>query len=216
MVGAIIFHVCEDGTERPVAYASRTLTETEKNYAQLEKEALSLVFGVHKFHQYLYGRPFTLYTDHQPLTTIVGPKRGVPPLTVARMQRWVLILSAYDYQIQFKPTKAHANADGLSRLPVSSASMPSPPPQDNRLPDSDIFSIRQIEALPMTHIQLRAATRRDPLLSRVLLYTQRGWPHDAPESMKPYYHRRDELSLENQCVLWGIRVIVPKWLQNQM
>ena len=215
-IGAVISHVCEDGTERPVAYASRTLTESEKNYAQLEKEALSLVFGVRKFHQYLYGRPFTLYTDHQPLTTIFGPKRGVPPLAAARMQCWALILSAYDYQIQFKPTKAHANADGLSRLPVSSASMPSPPSQDNRLPDSDVFSIRQIEALPMTHIQLRAATRRDPLLSRVLLYTQRGWPLDVPESMKPYYHRRDELSLENQCVLWGIRVIVPKRLQNQV
>ena len=67
----------------------------------------------------------------------------------------------------------------------------------------------------MTHIQLRAATRTDPVLSQVLLYTQRGWPR-VPEDLKPYYHRRDELTLENQCVLWGIQVIVPIKLQDRV
>ena len=62
-VGAVISHVCLDGSERPIAFASRTLTASEQNYSQLE-EALSLIFGVHKFHQYLYGRPFVLLTSH--------------------------------------------------------------------------------------------------------------------------------------------------------
>lgn len=65
-VGAVISHVIENGEERPIAFASRTLSASERNYSQLEKEVLSIVFGVKKFHSYLYGRKFTLITDHKP------------------------------------------------------------------------------------------------------------------------------------------------------
>ena len=74
------------GSERPIAFASRTLTASEQNYSQLEKEALSLIFGVRKFHQYLYGRPFVLLTDHKPLTAKLGEKTGIPPLAAAQLQ----------------------------------------------------------------------------------------------------------------------------------
>lgn len=77
-VGAVIFHVTEIGEERPIAFASRTLSASERNYSQIEKETLSIVFGVKKFHSYLSGRTFTLITDHKPLVTLLGPKTGVP------------------------------------------------------------------------------------------------------------------------------------------
>ena len=102
-VGAVLSHILKDGSERPIAYASRSLSVAEKNYAQLEKEALSLVFGVKKFHQFLYGKNFQLVTDHKPLTMIFGSKTGVPPIAAARLQRWALLLSAYSYTIVYKP-----------------------------------------------------------------------------------------------------------------
>ena len=113
-IGAVIAHVFPDGSERPVAFASRTLSQSERNYAQVEKEALSLIFGVKHFHSYLYG---TIITDNKPLTAILGEKKGIPPLAAARLQRWAWILSAYKYEIQFRPSGDHGNADGLSRLP---------------------------------------------------------------------------------------------------
>ena len=76
-----------DGQERPIAFASCTLSTAEKNYGQIEKEALSLVYGIQKFHQYLYGRKFILVTDHKPLLTLLGPKKAIPSLAAARLQR---------------------------------------------------------------------------------------------------------------------------------
>ena len=98
-IGAVISHIYPDGSERPIAFASRTLSAAERNYAQLEKEALSLVYGTQKFHQYLYGYRFVLITDHKPLTTLLDHKRGIPTLAAARLQRWAVILSAYSYTI---------------------------------------------------------------------------------------------------------------------
>jgi hypothetical protein len=75
---------------------SRTLTKTEQNYSQIDKEALALVWGVKKFHLYLFGRHFTLVTDHEPLTAIFNPKKGIPAMTVARLQRYALFLAGFE------------------------------------------------------------------------------------------------------------------------
>ena len=209
-VGAVISHVFPDGSERPIAFASRTLSTSERNYAQIEKEALSLVFGVQKFHRYLYGRRFTLITDHKPLTTILGPKKGIPSLAAARLQRWAILLSAYDYDICYKPTNDHGNADGLSRLPL---------PTTNPTPDStgaSTFNIGQVQALPVTSQDIRNATRRDPVLSKVYRYVEKGWPSQVDEELKPFKDKQTELTIEGDCVLWGIRVIIPKPLQNRV
>ena len=93
-----------------------------QKYAQVEEEALALVFGLSKFHQYLYGRAFILQTDHKPLTNILGPTQGIPSLAAARLQRWAIQLAGYSYQIHFRPTNQHCNADGLSRLPLKDKS----------------------------------------------------------------------------------------------
>jgi hypothetical protein len=106
----------KNGKEMPLAHASKTLNDHQKKYSQIEKEALSIIYGVTKFRQYLYGRRFTLVTDHQPLVAIFSPGKNVPVLTAQRLQRWALILMAYQFDIRYKPTKQHGNADGLSHI----------------------------------------------------------------------------------------------------
>ena len=178
-VGAVISHVLSDNTEHPIAFASRTLTTSEQNYAQLEKETLALIFGIKKFHRYLNGRNFTLITDHKPLTTILGPKKGIPSLAAARLQRWAILLSAYDYTIHYKSTTDHGNADGLSRLPLPITT----PIMDTQ--GATMFNIGQVQALPVTFQHIQKATRRDVILSKVFRYVIEGWPNHVPDELKP-------------------------------
>ena len=197
-----------DGNERPIAFASRTLSSSEQNYSKLEKEALSSIFGVKKFHEYLYGRHFTLLTDHKPLTTILGPKNGVPPLAAARLQRWALLLSEYEYTLEYRPIAQHGNADGLSRLPLTTST-----DAVSTTVDCDIFSMTQIEALPVTAMQLRKTTHQDPTLSQVITFTKKVCQHSVPEGLKPFWAHRNELTF-NDCLMWGIRVVVPAKIQE--
>ena len=115
-VGAVIMHVYPNGLRRPIAFASRTLNEHEKRYGQIDREALAIMFGLKRFHLYLYGRHFIILTDHKPLERIFGPKTAIPSLAAMRLQRWEIILSAFDYSIRFVPSKQSAVADALSRL----------------------------------------------------------------------------------------------------
>ncbi|CAK1596228.1 unnamed protein product [Parnassius mnemosyne] len=90
-LGAVLAQRDAAGRERPVMCVSRALTAAECNYSQIQKEALAIVFAVKKFHQYIYGRRFTLRTDHKPLVTIFGPHQGIPSMTASRLQRWALM-----------------------------------------------------------------------------------------------------------------------------
>ena len=143
-----------NGQERQVAYASRTLSQAETMYAQIEREALAIIFAVRKFHQYLYGREFVLVTDHRPLCKIFGHDQGVPPLAAARMQRWALILSAYQYRIQYIPGEQNNCADCMFRLPLVKSSV------DDDRTDKDVLAL-SLHALPVTSSDIAKATRRE-------------------------------------------------------
>ncbi len=119
-LGCVLSREMPDGTERPISFASRTLNAAEKNYSQIDKEALGIVCGVKRFHLYLYGRHFKLITDHKPLLTILSPSKGTNATTAARLQRYALFLAGHDYTIEYKNTKCHGNCDSLSRLPMKS------------------------------------------------------------------------------------------------
>ena len=167
-LGAVISHISPDGTEKPIAFASRTMTSAEKNYSQVEREALAIIFGVKRFRQYLWGRHFTLETDHRPLVTILGPKNGIPTMTAARLQMWVLILSGYTYEIAYRPGSELCHADEFSRLPVNA------PTNSAEEESGDIFHFTCVDELPVSSRQIRESTRKHPLLAKVLDFTMSG------------------------------------------
>ena len=117
-IGAVIFHRFPMGDERPIAYASKSLNSSEKNYSQIEKESLAIIFGVAKFYMYLFGLKFTLRTDHKPLLKIFVPDSANPVLAAARLQSWSLLLSSNHYETEFRSSAEVASADALSRLPL--------------------------------------------------------------------------------------------------
>ena len=84
-IGLSCFICYSDGQEKTIAHASKTLNQAEKNYPQIQREALELVYGVTKFHQFLFGRRLILQTDHQPLVTIFGNKKGIPRITAGQL-----------------------------------------------------------------------------------------------------------------------------------
>ncbi|XP_033126304.1 uncharacterized protein K02A2.6-like [Anneissia japonica] len=199
-VGAVISHIMPNGKERPIAFASRTLSNSEQNYAQIEREALSIVYGVRKFHKYLYGRRFVLITDHKPLTAILNPESPVPTLAAARMQRWALLLSAYKYDIVYRKSNDHCNADMLSRLPT----------KDSRDEHVEVNYFSYVDDLPITANDIGKATIKDPLLAKVYDYVLNGWPnHVKDKEIQPFFIRRNELSVDKRCILWELRVVIP-------
>ena len=113
----------------------------------------------------------------------------------ARMQTWALLLSAYTYTVQFRPTGAHANVDRLSPLPLKSKAV------CERLEDPAAFNILQIEVLPVQAEEEALATQRDPILSKVLYCMRHGWPNKVQDVLLPYWHKREELTSESNRVL---------------
>ncbi|XP_041863718.1 uncharacterized protein K02A2.6-like [Melanotaenia boesemani] len=208
-IGAVFSHIMEDGHERPVGFVSRTLQPAETKYSQLDKEGLAVMFGVEKFHKYLYGRTFTIYTDHKPLIYLFGENKQIPQMGSPRVQRWAVRLSAYQYKIVYKPGKQHANEDALSRLPVPENSKGEERTEQVLMMDMLDESLVQAE-------QVKSWTARDVVLSKVHEYVLSGWPVEVESDLKPFYQRKLELSVRDGCVLWGARVIIPSKGREKM
>ena len=203
-VGAVLSHVMEDGSERLIGFASRTLAPAEKKYSQLDKEGLAIIFGIKKFHQHVYGRRFQITSDHKPLLGLLGENKEVPVMASARLQRWGLTLAAYEYRLVYKGGKDNGNSDALSRLPLPSY------PSEVPVPGEVIQMLERLENTPLDAAQIKQWTRTDPVMSQVLLYTTKGRSNSCPmETLKPYFTRKDEISIQDGCLLWGSRVIVP-------
>ena len=123
-----------------------------------------------------------------------------------------IFLLGYQYVLEFRSTGKHCNADGFSRLPRVTAEGRS----DNLAAEATSFNVHQIGTLPLTTKQLAAATLADPELSRVMRYCRDGWPAEVPKELHPYFQKREQMSIEGDCLFRGMQVVIPTKLQPQV
>ncbi|XP_062554222.1 uncharacterized protein K02A2.6-like [Armigeres subalbatus] len=206
-VGAVLSHVLPDGSERPIQYASQTLNETQRKYKQVDREAYAIVFGIRRFHQYLYGRKFVLYTDNEPVKQIFSETKGLPTMSALRMQHYATFLQSFDYSIKFRPTKQHYNADAFSRLPIA---MKQP---NNVVEETDLLEISIIETMPLTVNDLAKETAADSSVKVLLQGLKNG---KTVEARDRFGINQNEFSLQQGCILRGIRVYIPPKLRTKV
>ena len=190
----------QDG--KPVAYASRSLTETETRYAQIEREMLAIVFALEKFHQYTYARPVRVQSDHKPLESILKKPLAQAP---RRIQGMMMRLQQYDIDVRYeKGTNLHI-ADLLSRASLPTTHHPT---------GADFEAVNMIKFLPISDDrinEIKQATSNDESLQTLKLIIQQGWPterRDMPPQAVPYFNVRDELSVQNGLIFRGQRVVI--------
>ncbi|KAG7308938.1 hypothetical protein JYU34_006209 [Plutella xylostella] len=204
-----------DGQERPIAFASRSLAAAERNYSQIQKEATAIIFGVKHFHQYLYGRsePFVLKTDHKPLISIFNNKNGISVTTAARLQRYALILSAYNYTVQYTSGENNLVADYFSRAPLKGTSRIS----ENDCDTNVVCNFLNANVSPITAKDIKVATHEDHVLQTVIKYMKIGWPRKIScRSISPFFYCKTDLEYTDGCLLRGHRVVVPSIFRDRM
>ena len=219
-IGSVLLHRFPDGSLKAVQHAARALTDVEQKYSQIEKESLALVFAVRKFHKYIYGRKFILNTDHKPLISIFKPGNGISAHSANRLQRWALTLVDYNFEIQYKNTKDFGEADALSRLIHD---------KQNVLEEEDkvIASIeadaqhefdQNIKRMTITAEDIRRETLKSQVLQMAIKYTSLGqWPKVTKENeLFTLASRKENLSIINDCLLYGTRVVVPESLKEKV
>ncbi|XP_055589292.1 uncharacterized protein K02A2.6-like [Uranotaenia lowii] len=203
-VGAVLSHQYPDGCERPLQYASQTLSRTQQRYSQIDKEAYAIIFGVRKFQQYLYGRKFTLITDNKPVSQIFSEVKGLPTMSAMRMQHYAAFLQAFDYSIRYRRSSDHCNADAMSRLPVATTD------SGFEIEESDAVEINTIQTLPLTVDELGSATLQDKGVQELMRALRTGKAIDARFR---FGINQEEFSLQKDCLMRGARVYVPPALR---
>ena len=201
---------------RPIAFCSKTLSGSERNYAQIEKECYAAVFACEKFSRYLVGlESFKLQTDHKPLVPLLNNK----PLDSAplRIQRLLIRMMKYNAIAEYTPGKYLAVADALSRNPL-----PATTSYDELVEEIQAHADCVLQTLPASEQRLNDIvehTKKDCQLPSVINYVLQGWPtheRNCSESVKCFFHARNCLSYSRGLLLYGSRIVIPTALQGEI
>ena len=192
-LGAVLLQML-DAEWKPIAYASRTLTETEQRYAQIEKETLAITWACERFSGYLLGKQFSVETDHKPLVPLLTTKMldTLPP----RVLRFRLRLMRFQFTIHHTPGKNMYIADVLSKAPTAGFE----PQQKSLQEEVEHYVTEVVASLPASVERInvyRSTQLSDPVTSVIMKYCLEGWPekHRLPPTVKGYWSIRGELTL---------------------
>ena len=194
---------------------NQDLSVTEKCYAVIEKEAHVTTWATERFSAYVLGIPFTLETDHKPLTVLLNSSElsKMPP----RILRFRLRLMRYNYQVQYVPGKHQVTADTLSRAPVAQPGL-----EDKLLVEEvEAFSTRTTSCLPakLNRLQqIRDAQKTHEECSLLRAYCLQGWPPYMPHQplLRPYWENRSHLTIVDDLLLYDDRILIPRSMRLQI
>lgn len=196
--------------EQPVAYASRALTRTEKQYSQIEKELLAIVYAVEKFHYFVYGHQVTVHSDHKPLENIL--KKPFDKIS-ARLQRLCLRLLKYNINVVYMPGSQMFIADALSRAYCDEE------PNTDYLQDLCVHTTEVLTITKPRYQHILEATDQDPDLLLLKKYLPGSWPKSKTKfsaTLKKFWSLKHLISIQEGLLFFENRLIVPHALKNEM
>lgn len=193
---------------RPVAYASRALTDAESRFSQIEKEFTAILWSCTKFHNFIYGREVTIHSDHKPLEALM--RKGVAEVHSPRLQRIKVKLLKYNLNVCYKPGKEMYIADLLSRNYLLESTV------------DDKFITEVIHSINVTKekkAEFQQESERDSCIQKIIFYCTQGWPSDISKvalEAQPYFQIRNDIYVFDGLAFYNNRIIVPKSLRAQM
>jgi hypothetical protein len=199
---------------KPVCYASKSLSDTEARYAQIEKEFLAVLFACKKFHYYVYGRRIIIQTDHLPLISIM--QKDINSIPSRRLQCIKLKLSRYNVTLVYVPGKKMFFADALSRASYS-VHKGFQNKSENRGVDLDVSDVvHSVNVSDEIKTKFQAETASDDVLGKIInLLLSNGWPKcksNVDDSFKYFYNLRDKIHVFDGLLFLDDRIVVPKAL----
>ena len=211
-LGLILLQKKEENRGQPIECASRSLTETEKRYLLLEREALAVRWACERCYMYLIGSTFVVETDHKPLLQLFNSPNSFPPL---RIEQWLLYLQQFDFKLVYCAGKDNA-ADYLSRHAIPATSTKRKESESRHRTVHEIIQDSLPKSISLTEVQ--EATKDDPELMRLVPYIQQGKIQECQKDSltKPFVNEFSELSYTDGIVVCGSRIVVPKGLRSKV
>lgn len=195
----------QDG--QPISFASRSLNKFERNYSQIEKEMLSILFACTKFHFYTYGRPVKVVNDHKPLLGIM--KKELHKIASAKLQRMKLKLFNYDIKLEHAPGKSIPLADYLSRYEIQSTES-----DEDKTITQAILSINVSDERKK---EIQRETENDKILKQIKTYCMLGWPNHkskCPSEIRYFYRFKNDIFIEDELLFYNDRLIIPSKMRQ--